>query len=142
MATATNRSLPGGRAAIETRGQLRLAYGQWVEISGRVRVAETSSGRLAVVIADRNQSCQVYVLSVPPADDSFKRLVGARVRVRGINASKVRKGRLHSASMFAPGLSEVTILEPSDLHPERLPVVSIDARLNRELGSWTNERFI
>jgi hypothetical protein len=79
------------------------------------------------------------VLGVPPADNSFKRLVGARVRVRGINASKISKGRLQSASMFAPGLSEVTILEPSDVPPERLPVVSIDSLLNQELGPWTNE---
>jgi signal transduction histidine kinase len=133
-----------GRAALPSATPLELrdlatGLGQWVETSGRVRVAETSSGRLALVIADRDQSCLVYVLGVPPADDSFKRLLGARVRVRGINASKMRKGRLHSASMFAPGLSEVTILEPSDLHPERLPVVSIDALLNRELGPWTNE---
>ena len=133
-----------GRAALPRATPLELRdlakdLGQWVEISGRVRVTETSSGRLALVIADRDQRCLVYVLGVPPADDSFKRLLGARVRVRGINASKLSKGRLQSASMFAPGMSEVTILESSDVRPEQLPVVSIDSLLNRELGAWTNE---
>jgi signal transduction histidine kinase len=133
-----------GHAALPRATPLELLdlakdLGQWVEISGWVRVAETSSGRLALVIADRDQRCLVYVLGVPPADDSFKRLLGARVRVRGINSSKISKGRLQSASMFAPGIGEVTILEPSDVRPEQLPVVSIDSLLNRELGAWTNK---
>jgi hypothetical protein len=133
-----------GRAALPRATPLELRdlardSGQWVETSGRIRVAENRNGRLALVIEDRGQSCLVYVMGEPAADESFKRLVGSRVRVRGINASKISKGWLQSASIFAPGLSEVTILEPSDLHPERLPVVSIDALLNRELGPWTNE---
>ena len=133
----------GGRAELPRATPLEVrnltkGLGQWVETTGRVRVAETSWGRLALVIEDQDQSCVVFVMGVPAAGASFKQLVGARVRVRGINASKISKGRLQSASIFAPGLSEVAILEPSDIHPARLPVVSIDSLLNRELGAWTN----
>jgi signal transduction histidine kinase len=78
-------------------------------------------------------------MGVPAADGSFKKLIGSRVRVRGINASKVNKHRLESASLFAPGLSEVVVVEPSVLDPARLPVTSIDSLLTRELGAWTNE---
>ena len=133
-----------GRAPLPPATPLELrdltrGLGQWVEISGRVRVAEASSGRLAVVIADRDQSCVVFVMGVPPPGESFNRLIGARVRVRGINSSKMKDGRLTSASICAPGLGEVTIIEPSKTRPEQLPVVSIDSLLNRELGTWTNE---
>jgi signal transduction histidine kinase len=113
--------------------------GQWVEIHGRVRVAETSKGRLGLVLEDQGQRCLVYVMGVPAADGSFKKLIGSRVRVRGINASKGNKHRLESASLFAPGLSEVVMVEPSVLDPARLPVTSIDSLLTRELGAWTNE---
>ena len=102
-------------------------------------MADTSWGRLAVVIEDQAQSCLVFVMGAPGSDSTARALVGARVRVRGINASKVNKGRLESASIFAPGLSEVAILEPPQEHPEQLPVVSIDSLLNRQLGDWTNQ---
>jgi len=118
---------------------LATGFGQWVETTGRVRVAETSRGRLALAIEDRGQSCLVFVMGVTATNDSLKRLVRARVRVRGINASTVSQGRLQSASIFAPGISEVTLLEPSGMRPEQLPVVSIDSLLNRQLGAWTNE---
>jgi hypothetical protein len=53
-----------GRAALPRATPLELRdlakdHGQWVETSGRVRVTETSSGRLALVIADRDQRCLV-----------------------------------------------------------------------------------
>ena len=133
-----------GRAELPRPAPLELRdlakeFGQWIETSGRVRVADTSWGRLALAIEDQGHSCLVFVMGMPAADNSFKRFVGARVRVRGINASKISKGRLQSASIFAPGLSEVTVLEPAHEIPERLPVVSIDSLLNRPLGAWTNE---
>ncbi|HWX23004.1 MAG TPA: HAMP domain-containing sensor histidine kinase [Candidatus Binatia bacterium] len=117
--------------------QFAREFGQWVETTGQVRVAETSWGRLALVLAAEGQSCLVYVMGLPPGND-FKRFVGCKVRVRGINASKISNGRLTAASLFAPGLDEIAILEPSNLNPARVPVVSIDSLLNRELGTWTN----
>jgi signal transduction histidine kinase len=133
-----------GRAALPRATPLELRdlakdFGQWVETSGEVRVAQASSARLALVIHDRGQSCVVFVMGPLAADASFKQWVGSRIRVRGINASKLSKGRLESASITAPGSNEVHVLEPSALAPERVPVVSIDSLLNRELGAWTNQ---
>ncbi|HLH55291.1 MAG TPA: HAMP domain-containing sensor histidine kinase [Verrucomicrobiae bacterium] len=118
-------------------GQFAQEFGQWVQMTGQVRVAETSWGRLALVVAAGGESCRVYVMGAPKGND-FKRFIGCTVRVRGINASKIERGRVTAAWLFAPGLDEVTILERSDLDPNHLPVVSIDSLLNRSLGSRTN----
>lgn len=112
-------------------------FNQWVECSGQVRVAETSRGRLALVIEDKGQDCQVLVMGASAAYDS-KRWVGCRVRVRGINNSKIQGGRLETARLFAAGLEEVRIEEGTKLDLAAMPVVSIDALLSRELGDWTN----
>ena len=119
--------------------QLGSDWCQWVETSGRVLLAETSRGRLASGAARGNQNCLVYVMGNPTANDT-KRLLDAKVRVRGINASKVANGRLESASVFVPDIREVTVIgHPAEpLNPA--PVVSIGSLLNRELGSWTNSR--
>ena len=119
--------------------QLANDLGQWLETTGRVRVAETSRGRLALLLHEPGGNCLVYVMGSPGTND-FKWLLDCKVRVRGINASKVVNGRLESASITTPGISEVTILESPKTNPFQTPVVSIGGLLNRELGPWTNNR--
>jgi signal transduction histidine kinase len=118
--------------------QLGGDFGQWIETTGRVRVAETSPGRLSLVVEDKRQTCLVYVMELPTTND-FKSLLGCNVRIRGINASKTVGGRLQSASVFTSGLNQVTVLERPAAGPSEIPVTSIDTLLDRELGSWTNE---
>jgi hypothetical protein len=117
--------------------ELARDHGEWIETTGRVLSAETSRGRLALLLHEKGRNCLVYVLGLPVAND-FKRLLDSRVRVRGINASRILDGQLKSASVFAPGINEVTILEPASATPSPMPVDSISSLLNRELGSWTN----
>ncbi|MDA1275280.1 MAG: PAS domain S-box protein [Verrucomicrobia bacterium] len=114
--------------------------GQWIETTGEVRVAETSLGRLSLLIRSQEQECRVYVLGGPTGTNDFTRLMGCEVRVRGINGSKVTNGRLDSAIVFASGLDEITVLSQPEADPRLVPVVSIDSLYNRELGSWTNNR--
>jgi len=118
--------------------QLGGDFGQWIETKGRVRVAEASPGRLSLVVEDKRQTCLVYVMELPTIND-FKWLLGCNVRIRGINASKSVGGRLQSASVFTPGLNQVTVLERPGARPSEIPVTSIDTLLDREIGSWTNE---
>ncbi len=120
-----------------TLPQLTSDYGQWIETSGRVRVAEVSSGRLALMVRDQNQSCLVYVLG-PPKTNDFKWLLDCNVRLRGINNSTIVNGRLQSASLFVPDFGEITVLDRPVTGPLGGPVVAVQSVLNRELGPWTN----
>ena len=118
--------------------QLANYHGEWIETSGRVLSADTSLGRLALLLhEDGAPNCVSYVMGPPPNSD-YKRLRDSLVRVRGINASKAVDGRLESASIFVPAFNEVTVLQPPGPSPRQTPVVSIGSLLNRELGSWTN----
>ena len=118
--------------------QLGRDWCEWVETEGRAVSAETSRGRLALVLQQGAQNCLVYVMGQPGTSD-FKKLLDCRVRVRGINASKATGGRLELASVFVPGMNEVVVTGPADAAARQVPVVSISSLLNRELGSWTNE---
>ena len=117
--------------------QLAQEHGQWVQVEGRLMTAETSRGRLAWLLHDRGQNCFLYVLGAPPTN-AFQHLLGLKVRVRGINASKTLDGRLDAPLLFVPGLEEITVLDPMDRRPA-VQVTSISSLLNRELGSWTND---
>jgi hypothetical protein len=50
--------------------------------------------------------------------------------IRGINASQTAGGRLTAASVFAPGLAAVTVLDRSDANSLELPVTSVEALLD------------
>jgi PAS domain S-box-containing protein len=117
--------------------QLANDHGQWIETTGRVLSGETSRGRLALLLHDKGQNCLLYVLGSPPTND-FSRLLGSKVQIRGINASKASGGHLESASLFVPGFSDITVLESPTDKQSQIPVVSIGSLLNRELGPWTN----
>jgi signal transduction histidine kinase len=117
--------------------QLGGDFGQWIEIAGRVRVAETSLGRLCLLVHDQGQTCQVYVMGLPATND-FRGLRDCRVRIRGINGSKTVEGRLDTASVLAPDRNAITVLERPGTQPVDPPVIAIENLFDRELGSWTN----
>jgi PAS domain S-box-containing protein len=140
MADASLRVL--GRQELPAAKRLRVSQlagdlGEWVEVGGQVRQADTSRGRLGIMLHDEGRDCLVYVMG-PSVTFDAKRLMGCDVRIRGINASRVVDGRLNPASVFAPGTNEVRLLGAPAVDPATLPVVSIDALLTRELGDWTN----
>ncbi|MDB6023166.1 MAG: hypothetical protein JWQ04_3023 [Pedosphaera sp.] len=148
--TARDNALTNGRLTVLGPGtipaakrlelnQLASDWCEWIETSGRVLSAETSSGRLALLLQSESQNCLVYVLgAISTNNNDATRLTGAKVRIRGINASKAVDGRLESASVFVPGFNEISILEQPGTKPAQVPVVSIGSLLNRELGLWTN----
>lgn len=110
---------------------------EWIETTGHVLSVDSSLGRPALLLYEHDQNCLVYVMGMPGTND-VRRLLDCKVRIRGINASKAIGGKLDSASVFVPGMNEITILEPASAKPLPVPVVSIGSLLNRELGSWTN----
>jgi signal transduction histidine kinase len=117
--------------------QLTNDLGQWVETSGRVRVVDFTRGRMQLSLHESGQSCEVFVLGVPQTNE-VKRLLGARVRVRGVNDTQVAGGRLERVSVFVPGMEQVTVIEPPDANRVLPRAMSVNSLLNRELGDWTN----
>lgn len=117
--------------------QLSSDLGQWIETSGRVHVAETSSGRLSLVLQDKGQMCLVYVMGSPASND-FNSLLGCQMRVKGINASRLAADHFNP-SIFVPNMDAITMLEPPGATASVSPVVSVESLLSRELGSWTND---
>lgn len=118
--------------------QLGSDFGQWVQTSGRVRVADTSSGRLGLILQDKGKTCLVYVMGSAETND-FSSLLGCQVKVAGINASKVTGTRLESAALTAPNWAAITLLERADAKLAEAPPTSVETLLSRKLGVWTNE---
>lgn len=117
--------------------QLRSAQGVWVELVAPVRMADTSRGRLELVLGAGGDSCLAYVMGVCPTNDC-KSYVGATMRVRGIVTSRpVADGRTQS-TLIVPNTAELVLIQAPATPLAALPVVSIDVLLNRELGRWTN----
>jgi PAS domain S-box-containing protein len=132
-----------GQGILPSPKRLRLEelgrdQGDWVETTGRVLTAEGSRGRLALILNANQQNCLAYVLGGPPIND-YRKLLDCKVRLRGINASRIRGSRLEIACVFVPGINEVTVVEAAGDKISRIPVVSISSLLNRELGAWTNQ---
>ena len=105
LTNATLKILTGGGNPLARSlelSQLAADWCQWIETTGWVLSAETSSGRYALLIQDHGQNCLAYVLGGETVTNDLKQLAGSKVRIRGINASKSRNGRLESASVLCP----------------------------------------
>jgi PAS domain S-box-containing protein len=131
-----------GQSALPPATPLELSelgqdHGEWIEVRGTVLSAESSRGRLSLLLYEKGQNCLVYLLGSPATND-FKKWLNCRVQARGINASRMSGGALESGLVFVPGADEVKILQPA-ANPPQVPVTSIGSLLNRELGSWTNQ---
>jgi len=141
--TLTNvTALVTGNKLLPQPAPLKLAdlgdlYGQWIETSGQVRVAEASRDRVTLVLNDGHQECLVYIMQTSSRTD-FKRLADCWVRIRGINASRTENGRLDEARVFVPGMNCVKIIAPAENLRWQLPVTAIDTLLAQPQGEWTN----
>ena len=120
-------------------GQLGSVLGQWIETSGRVRVAETSRGRLSLVLRDKTFESQVSVLG-PSGTNDPGGLLDCLVRIRGISIAQTDSGRPDLGSVTAAGFNEIEVLDRPRESPLGSPVITIGGLLNRELGPWTNNR--
>ena len=118
--------------------ELANDFGEWIETKGQVRVVENSHDRVCLILYEDALDCQVYVLG-PLGTNDYESLVGGRVRVQGINASRIAEGRLESGVVFVDNINDLTILEPARSKFRDCPVIAIDALLDRELGAWTNQ---
>jgi len=87
-----SRNLPAAKRVELPR--LAGETGQWIEIVGIVRLAETNQGRLNLLLQDQGQSCRVSIASVSEIID-LKWLAGAKVRVEASTQASSPRGRLN-----------------------------------------------
>ncbi len=117
--------------------QLASANGEWIQTEARVRVAETSKGKLGLLLQASEHECLAYVMGPLPKIDSLT-LIGSTISLKGILTSTAQDGK-SVATIIVPGISQIKVLERATVSPRSLPVISIEALLTRSLGPWTND---
>ena len=132
-----------GRQPLPQAASLKLAelvksHGQWVEVRGRVRVAEASRERVTLMLQEGDQKCLVYIMQTS-STNQFRYLADCEVKVQGINASRTRDGALEAGIVFCPGLDQVAVISPAPESRWQLPVTPLETLLTKKLGSWTNQ---
>ncbi|MGH9618774.1 MAG: response regulator [Bryobacteraceae bacterium] len=114
------------KAVRVTRSQvLTGAYDcQWVEIGGIVH-AIRKDGRDVVLYIQLSDGLVVATSVSQPGTD-YKRLIDAKVLVRGVAAEFFnRRRQIVGARFFFPSMAQVTVEEPAPLHPFASPARSI-----------------
>jgi signal transduction histidine kinase len=118
--------------------QISTHLGAWVELHGRVKLAETTSGRLRLILQEGDRFATAYILGVPRRSE-YKYLMDRMVRLRGVNVSRGDAASFDSAVIMVPALNAVSPEGPES-GGFNSPVLAIRDLLNRPLGSWTNNR--
>ncbi len=118
-------TLPAAR--LFTAGELTLGRMdcQRVEVGGIVRVARDYWGRGYLELLSDGQRLKVFVLNFPGKD--FEKLVGAKVRARGVCATLSENGKLLAVQLMVPDVSEIVIEEKNTGDPFARPVTSQQA---------------
>lgn len=98
--------------------------GQWIEIEGTVRWADTSNTMLTLILSSGR--VQVEVMTPKYSEKQYLRLIDARVSVRGTAGPVFNQRRqLIGVNMYTPRLDEVRVLEPAPADPFALPVKAV-----------------
>ncbi|MGD1073168.1 MAG: GGDEF domain-containing protein [Bryobacteraceae bacterium] len=114
--------------------------GQWVEIDGTVRSADTSNTMLTLVVASGR--LQLKVMTPRYRKEQYLRLIDARVSVRGTAGPVFNQRRqLIDVNMYTPGLNEVRVLEPAPEDPFALPVKTVRNVFEYTPGSSPDHRI-
>jgi signal transduction histidine kinase/CheY-like chemotaxis protein len=94
--------------------------GQWIEIDGTVRSADTSNTMLTLVVS--SGQTKVEVMTPQYGKTQYLRLIAARVRVRGAAGPVFNQRRqLIGVNVYTPSLDEVRVLAPAPADPFTLP---------------------
>jgi len=117
--------------------KLEEQFGQWIQVAGQVRSAETSRGRLCLTLRDGSAGTRLYVLG-DAAKGKYQQFVGCTVHVRGINTSQVMQNRVISPLIIVNALDDITVDRQATADFLAAPVTAVDALFDRELGAWTN----
>jgi diguanylate cyclase (GGDEF)-like protein len=98
--------------------------GQWIEIEGTVRSAETDNTMLTLVVA--SGQLQIKVMTPNYGKGRYFGLIDARVRIRGTPGPVFNNRRqIVDVNVYTPGLEEVRVQEPAPVDPFTLPVRTV-----------------
>ncbi len=86
--------------------------GQWVEVGGVVREVEVLGERMKLEVLAGSTRLLNYVRHIPPQSVEHASLVGARVRIQGVCASRYQGNGVTGVGLFIPGLTNVVVASP------------------------------
>ncbi len=116
--------LPAPRYVSLDRLSTGTEDGQWVEIEGIVRWADTGNTMLTLIVSSGR--VQVEVMTPRYSKTQYLRLIDARVRIRGtVGPVFNRRRQLIGVNMYTPSLDEIRVLEPAPADPFALPVKAV-----------------
>lgn len=132
-----------GRGVIPRARRIRPAdlfpnRGEWVDIIANIRVVDTSSGRLRLVLEEGGRTCSATVMG-EIAYTNTSRLLDTRVRVRGISTAAPREENRQSPDLTVASSQDVRLLPGAPANYRNTPVNTVEQLMNRLLGPWTNE---
>ncbi len=113
---------------------LHEAGSGWVECEGSLRWISTNGNHLQFYLSDGSLPLMATVapgrrrLPLPSID--------SKLRIRGVNASELRDGRVVSGILFVPGLTNITVLERASTKLEDIEVSA--ARLLQDSANRLN----
>jgi signal transduction histidine kinase/CheY-like chemotaxis protein len=116
--------VPSARHASLDRLSTGVEDGQWIQIEGTVRSADTTNTMLTLVVASGQM--QVEVMTPKDSTGQYLRLIDARISVRGTSGPVFnRRRQLIGVNMYTPGLGAIRVLEPAPADPFALPVKTV-----------------
>jgi signal transduction histidine kinase/DNA-binding response OmpR family regulator len=132
-------AVPPARRVSLDRLSTGVEDGQWIEIEGTVRSADTSNTMLTLVVASGQM--QLDVMTPNYSARQYLRLIDARIRVRGASGPVFnRRRQLIGVNMYTPSLDEVKVLEPGPPDPFALPVKTVRNVFEYNPGAGTDHR--
>ena len=114
--------------------------GQWIEIEGTGRSADTNNTMLTLVVA--SGQLQIKVMTPNYEKGRYLQLIDARVRIRGTSGPVFNnRGQLIDVNMYTPSLDEVRVQEPAPPDPFTLPVKTVRNIFEYTPGSSPDHRI-
>jgi signal transduction histidine kinase/ActR/RegA family two-component response regulator len=139
-------SISGRKALPKTRpvtlGHLStgLDDAQWIEAEATVRSVFARNGRLTLILGSGSHRIEAVVTSGTEAE--ARHLIDSRVRIRGVAAGVFNhKRQIIGFTIYSPGLSDISVLQPAPEDPFLLPLTPIQDIARYEKG-WNPEHRV
>jgi signal transduction histidine kinase/CheY-like chemotaxis protein len=139
-------SISGG-AALPTARPVALGHlstglddAQWIESEATVRSVFARNGRLTLILGSGSHRVEAMLISGTEVE--ARHLIDSRVRIRGVAAGVFNhKRQIIGFTIYSPGLSNISVLQPAPEDPFLLPVTPIED-IARYANGWNPEHRV